>query len=129
MAMGTNKGPFSEINVTTLVDVMLVILIIFMIAAPLMFNGIQLDLPKTREVNPITMNSQQVILSFSKTKEYYVGKDKVLENELVARIQSEMQTAKSEVVFLRADFSLDYGSVAALMSFLKSNGINKIALV
>ena len=60
MALGNQKGPFSEINVTPLVDVMLVLLVIFMITAPLMFNGIQLNLPKTREVNPINLNSDHI---------------------------------------------------------------------
>ena len=90
MALGRQKGPFSEINVTPLVDVMLVLLVIFMITAPLMFNGIQLNLPKTREVNPINLNSEQVVLSFSRSKEFYLGSEKVLESELLSLLKKEL---------------------------------------
>jgi biopolymer transport protein ExbD len=121
MAFNVNKkkGAISEINVTPLVDVMLVLLVIFMITAPLMFNGIKLDLPKTREVNPVNLNSSQVILSLSKTEDYFLGKDKLLLNELVPEITKQMKTHKTETLFLRADYGLAYGKVARLISFLK----------
>lgn len=129
MALGNQKGPFSEINVTPLVDVMLVLLVIFMITAPLMFNGIQLNLPKTREVNPINLNSEQVVLSYSRSKELYIGSEKILESELLNVLKKELERTQNQVVFLRADFDLSYGHVAKLMSFLKGNGFNQIALV
>lgn len=129
MAMGNQKGPFSEINMTPLVDVMLVLLVIFMITAPLMFNGIQLNLPKTREVNPINLNTEQVVLSYSRSKELYIGSEKILESELLGILQKELERTKNKVIFLRADFDLSYGHVAKLMSFLKGNGFNQIALV
>tara|TARA_R110000868_G_scaffold303689_2_gene564200 strand:- start:1354 stop:1767 length:414 start_codon:yes stop_codon:yes gene_type:complete len=123
------KGPMADINVTPLVDVMLVLLVIFMITAPLMLNGISLDLPKTKEANPINLNTSQVILSISKTEELYVGKEKILENELIAELQAKLKETKTDTLFLRADFALPYGKVAKLMSFLKSSGMTKIALV
>jgi biopolymer transport protein TolR len=126
---GKKKGAISEINVTPLVDVMLVLLVIFMVTAPLMLNGIKLDLPKTKEVNPINLNATQVILSLSKSEEYFLGKDKILANEIVPEIQKQFKMNKTDTVFLRADFGLPYGKVAKLMSFLKKGGIHKIALV
>lgn len=126
---GKKKGAISDINVTPLVDVMLVLLVIFMVTAPLMLNGIKLDLPKTKEVNPINLNATQVILSLSKSEDYYLGKDKMLIGELIPEIQKQFKENKTDTVFLRADFSLAYGKVAKLMSFLKRGGINKIALV
>ena len=123
------KGAISDINVTPLVDVMLVLLVIFMITAPLMLNGIKLDLPKTKEVNPINLNNTQVILSFSKTEEYYLGKDKILSSELIPQIKKQFTTNKTQTLFLRADFGLSYGKVARLMSFLKKGGVSQIALV
>lgn len=126
---GKKKGAISDINVTPLVDVMLVLLVIFMVTAPMMLNGIKLDLPKTREVNPINLNSTQVILSLSKSEDYYLGKDKMLIGELIPEIQKQFKENKTDTVFLRADFALAYGKVAKLMSFLKRGGINKIALV
>lgn len=131
MAFNTSKkkGAISDINVTPLVDVMLVLLIIFMVTAPLMLNGIKLDLPKTKEVNPINLNATQVILSFSKSEDYFLGKDKILANEILPEIQKEFKKNKTDTLFLRADFNLPYGKVAKLMSFLKRGGIQKISLV
>jgi biopolymer transport protein TolR len=126
---GKRKGAISDINVTPLVDVMLVLLVIFMVTAPLMLNGIKLDLPKTKEVNPVNLNATQVILSLSKSEDYYLGKDKVLIGEILPEIKKQFKQNKTDTVFLRADFSLAYGKVAKLMSFLKRGGINKIALV
>lgn len=126
---GKKKGAISDINVTPLVDVMLVLLIIFMVTAPLMLNGIKLDLPKTKEVNPINLNATQVILSFSKSEEYFLGKDKILANEIVPEIKKQFTKNKTDTLFLRADFNLPYGKVAKLMSFLKRGGIQKISLV
>ncbi|EQC45381.1 biopolymer transporter ExbD [Bacteriovorax sp. Seq25_V] len=126
---GNGNGPVSDINVTPLVDVMLVLLVIFMITAPLMFNGIELVLPKTQESNIVSINSSQVILSYTTSEEYYLGKEKVLQSEIISFIKRELQETKSQTLFLRADYKLDYGKVAKLMSYLKANGINQIALV
>lgn len=126
---GKKKGAISDINVTPLVDVMLVLLVIFMVTAPLMLNGINLKLPKTKETNPVNLKAEQVILSFSATEEYYIGKNKVLANELIPLIKKQFEENKTQVLFLRADENLPYGKVARLMSFLKKGGINEIALV
>ena len=126
---GKKRGAISDINVTPLVDVMLVLLVIFMVTAPMMLNGIKLDLPKTKEVNPINLNATQVILSLSKSEDYYLGKDKILMNELIPEIQKQFKANNTDTVFLRADFGLAYGKVARLMSFLKRGGVHKIALV
>jgi biopolymer transport protein TolR len=131
MGFSTKKegGSISEINVTPFVDVMLVLLVIFMITTPLMLNGIKLELPKTREVNPINLNTSQVILSYTRTEEYFLGKEKYLEEEIISEIKKKFTENKSEVLFLRADFGIQYGKVAKLMSYLKKSGINNIALV
>ncbi|NOT78737.1 MAG: protein TolR [Bacteriovoracaceae bacterium] len=127
--LGKKKGAISEINVTPLVDVMLVLLVIFMVTAPLMLNGIKLDLPKTKEVNPVNLSATQVIVSLSKSEEFFLGKDKILLGELIPEIQKQFKANKTDTVFLRADFGLAYGKVARLMSHLKRGGISKIALV
>ncbi len=113
-SLNKNKGPISEINVTPFVDVMLVLLIIFMIAAPLMLNGIKLTLPKTKENNTINLTTDQVVLSFTKAGDYYIGKQKVLHNEIIPEIKRLFSKNKSEVLFLRADYSLRYGKVAQI---------------
>ena len=127
--LGSKKGPISEINVTPLVDVMLVLLVIFMITTPLMLNGIKLDLPKTKEVNPINLSTSQIVLSYTSSGDYYIGPDKILKAEVISEVKSLFKKNKTDTLFLRADFSVKYGKVASLMSFLKRQGIVKIALV
>ena len=131
MAFGGNRGngPISDINVTPLVDVMLVLLVIFMITAPLMFNGIELTLPKTQESNAINLTSDQIVLSFTGSDELYIGKDKILRSELVPVLTEKFAETKNKVLFLRADYKIAYGRVAKLMSYLKANNFNNIALV
>lgn len=132
MAFNSNsgkKGPISDINVTPLVDVMLVLLVIFMISAPLMFSGVKLDLPKTKKVNNVKLTKDQVILSVSAAGEFYLGKDKFLREELQKAIVSKFQEFKTDVLYLRADYQLKYGSIANLIADLKKSGISKIALV
>lgn len=130
--MGMNlgkKGPVAEINVTPLVDVMLVLLVIFMITAPLMLNGIKLDLPKTKESNPIQLTTNQVVLSITKAKEFFIGKEKILPSEITQEVKLQFKETKTDILFLRADYALKYGEVAKLMGQLKKAGISKIALV
>lgn len=127
--IGKDKKAISDINVTPFVDVMLVLLVIFMITAPLMLNGIKLDLPKTKEVNQLNLNTTQVVLSYSLEEELYLGKDKILNEEVIGEVLAQFKKNKTKTLFLRADFGISYGKVAKLMSFLKRGGINQIALV
>jgi biopolymer transport protein TolR len=127
--VGKDKKSISEINVTPFVDVMLVLLVIFMITAPLMLNGIKLDLPKTKEVNQLNLNTTQVVLSYSLQEELFIGKDRILNEEVIGEVLSQLKKNKTKTLFLRADFGISYGKVARLMSFLKRGGINQIALV
>lgn len=124
-----NKRQISDINVTPLVDVMLVLLIIFMVTAPLMLNGIKLTLPKTREVNKVNLTANQVILSFTKAKKYYIGKQNISEYYLTDFIKKKFKASGANVLYLRADYTLKYGDIAELMSRLKAEGISNIALV
>lgn len=124
-----SKKPMADINVTPLVDVMLVLLVIFMISAPLLFNGIKLELPKTKKVNGLQLNSDQVILSISRSGELYIGKEKVLEQEMIGLLKERFSQTKNKTLYLRADYGIKYGLVAKVMSNLKSRGIAQIALV
>jgi biopolymer transport protein ExbD len=85
MGMNTSsgkKGPVADINVTPLVDVMLVLLVIFMVTAPMLFSGIDLKLPKTQKVNNVGLTPELVILSITGSEQYYLGKSLVLSSEL-----------------------------------------------
>jgi biopolymer transport protein ExbD len=123
------KKPMAEINVTPLVDVMLVLLVIFMISAPLLLNNIPLDLPKTQRSAPVQLTNDQVIISYSRNEEIFLGKDKILMDELIPLIKEKLSQTNKKVVFLRADHGLKYGFVAKFMTYLKNNGIGQIALI
>jgi biopolymer transport protein TolR len=129
MNTGNKKGPVSDINVTPLVDVMLVLLVIFMVTAPMMFSGIQLKLPKTQKVASLNLNSELVILSITDSEHYFIGKEAVDAKELVKAINAELAKNKTDVIYIRADYQLKYEKVAKLISNLKKAGISNIALV
>ena len=131
MAFGQKKNnePIADINVTPLVDVMLVLLIIFMVTAPLMLNGISLELPKTKENNSVSSNSKMVILTFSKDMQLFIGKRKIKFSSMNNELKNALLKNGQDTIFLRADKEIRYGSVARLMSYLKSNGFSKISLI
>lgn len=130
MQMGPNKkGPVSDINVTPLVDVMLVLLVIFMVTAPMLFSGIQLKLPKTQKVNNIGLRPELIILSITENEQFYLGKNAVLQKELVPSILKEFKARNTDLVYVRADYNLRYEKVAKLIASLKKAGVSNIALV
>lgn len=126
---GGKKGPMSEINVTPLVDVMLVLLVIFMVTAPMMFSGIELKLPKTQKVNNVGLRPELVILSITGNEQFFLGKDKVDRSNLIPSILKQFQDRKTDVIYVRADYSLKYEKVAQLIASLKKAGVSNIALV
>lgn len=130
MQMGSGKkGPVSDINVTPLVDVMLVLLVIFMVTAPMLFSGINLKLPKTKKVSTVGLREELVILSITENEQFYLGKKTVSQKELVPAILKKFQENKTDVVYLRADYALRYEKVAKLIASLKKAGVSNIALV
>jgi biopolymer transport protein TolR len=130
MQMGSGKkGPVSDINVTPLVDVMLVLLVIFMVTAPMMFSGINLKLPKTQKVNNVGLRQELVILSITESEQYFLGKNPVSLKDLVPAILKQFEVDKTDVVYLRADYNLRYEKVAKLIANLKKAGVSNIALV
>lgn len=126
---GNKKGPIADINVTPMVDVMLVLLIIFMVTAPMMFSGIPLKLPKTQKVTSLQLRPELVILSVTGAEEFFLGKTLVKKADLIAAITKELKGSKSDVLYLRADYGLRYERVAKLISLLKRAGVSNIALV
>lgn len=131
MQMGGSgkKGPVSEINVTPLVDVMLVLLVIFMVTAPMLFSGINLKLPKTQKVGTVALRQELVVLSITENEQFYLGKKEVPQNKLVQAILEQFKVNKTDVVYVRADYNLRYEKVAKLIASLKKAGVSNIALV
>jgi biopolymer transport protein ExbD len=130
MQMGSGKkGPMADINVTPLVDVMLVLLVIFMVTAPMLFSGIDLKLPKTQKVNNVALRPELIILSITDGEKFFLGKTAVQKDQLISSILNQLKTSKTDVLYLRADYNLKYEKVAKLIAALKKAGVSNIALV
>lgn len=122
-------APMSEINVTPLVDVMLVLLIIFMVTAPLLTAAVPVDLPDSK-AKPLEQQQDQVTLSLDASGKVYLDDTELAPGELSDRIAALAQhEGKPPLITLRADRSLDYGRVAAVMGELNAAGITSISLV
>jgi biopolymer transport protein TolR len=142
MAMGIHKfsgkgrrgrgarAPMAEINVTPLVDVMLVLLIIFMVTAPLLKAGIPIQLPDSR-AKPLDHTPHQVTVTMDKEGTIYLDDDQIAPGELADRIANlpKDDTGQAPLVVLRADKGLDYGRVVGVMGELNHAGVTSISLV
>jgi len=123
-----DSQPLSEINITPFVDVMLVLLIIFMVAAPLMESGIPIQLPKA-STKALQKESEPVVLTITKERKIFLGKTEVPEASLDTKLKSFFEKKDKKEILIRADTELSYGVVAATMAAVKNSGIHKIGLV
>ncbi|MEO6247465.1 MAG: protein TolR [Sphingomicrobium sp.] len=139
MAMGApsrrgargRRAPMAEINVTPLVDVMLVLLIIFMVTAPLLAAGVPVDLPQNRAA-PLDQQVKPIQLSIDKVGAIFIDDAPVAEAALpqkLAAIAAQPAPPEGRRIYLRADRSLDYGRVMKVMGELNRAGLNRVALV
>jgi len=127
---GSRRAPMSEINVTPFVDVMLVLLIIFMVTAPLLAAGVPIDLPESR-ANALAPDEDPVTISIDGEGFIYMGEDRLAAGELPERLANIRPSAGGDLpqVTLRADQTLQYGRVMAVMGELNRAGFNAISLV
>ncbi|GAA4000456.1 protein TolR [Sphingomonas humi] len=128
---GGRRAPMAEINVTPLVDVMLVLLIIFMVTAPLLVAGVPVDLPESRAA-PLDTQVQPVQVSMDGQGRIFIDETEVAATALpqrLAAIAAEPAPPEGRRIFLRADRGLDYGKVMAVMGELNRAGLNRVALV
>ena len=124
-----NHRLMSEINVTPFVDVMLVLLIIFMVAAPLLTVGVEINLPKTSANALPTEKEQPLTLSITKEKELYLQETKIEFSELIPKLKQISKQREDNRIFLRADTTISYGEVMKVLGALNTSGFLKIALV
>jgi biopolymer transport protein TolR len=117
----------SEINVVPFVDVVLVLLIIFMIAAPILQSGIEVDLPKTRTVKEIT--EERVVVTIDRAQRVYLGNEPVNINEIGAKVLAMQSGDKRQAVFIRCDETVPFGALALVMDNLRQSGIENASLV
>ncbi len=128
---GRRRAPMSEINVTPLVDVMLVLLIIFMVTAPLLVAGVPIDLPESR-AGALEHQAKPVQVSIDGKGVITIDDAPVTEAELpamLARIAAQPEPPEGRRIYLRADRSLDYGRVNRVLGELNRAGLNRVALV
>ncbi len=121
-------SPLSEINVTPFVDVMLVLLVIFMVTAPMMQQGIDVDLPETT-TQPLRVHDEPLILTIQKDGRVFIGRKEVTLDELLEKLQSVFEARSDEEVFLRADQAAPYGLVAKVLAATRKAGAKKIGMV
>jgi biopolymer transport protein TolR len=118
----------SEINVTPFVDVMLVLLIVFMVTAPLLTVGVPVDLPKTR-APALGQDKEPLSVTIAKNGKIYLQKEVVTEDQLVPKLQAITQNGYDQRIFVRGDQTVDYGRVMVVMGLLASAGFTHIGLV
>jgi len=119
-------GSLSEINVTPLVDVMLVMLIIFMITSPILFQGVDVQLPKTESGDAV--QGEKFVISITSEKKLYINRDIIHINLLEEKLKA-LNAAGVKSVFLRADERIDYGFILRIMDLARKSGITQVSLV
>ncbi len=122
------RAPMSEINVTPMVDVMLVLLVIFMVTAPLLTVGVPIDLPKTNAA-PITGQDEPVVVSVNAQGNVYLQDTAIPLENLVARLSAITESKPDTRIFVRGDRSINYGRIMEVMSVINEAGFRRVALV
>ena len=123
-----SKKPISNINVTPLVDVMLVLLIVFMITAPMLTVGVQVDLPQTK-ANQLNSDADPLIITMNKNSEIFIQDAVVSAADLIPRLKAISKVNSKTRIFVRGDNLLPYGEVIEIMGKIQSAGYEKVALV
>ena len=116
----------AEINMVPFIDVVLVLLIIFMITAPILQSGIEVDVPKTKTVHEIT--EQRLVITVDKAQRIYLGNDAVNIHELGDKVNAQLKKP-ADAVFLRCDETVPFGAFATVVDTLRQSGINNISIV
>ncbi len=127
-AGGSDDRFMSDINVTPFVDVMLVLLIIFMVTAPMMMQGVDVDLPKATN-EPLSSQDDPLIVSIKKDGQVFVSDYEVSVDDLGEKLQKILEGRQSKEVFLNADQTVPYGVVVRVMSEIKAAGIETLGMV
>ncbi len=128
---GRGKGryrPLAEINVTPLVDVMLVLLIVFMVAAPLMTSGVNVDLPKASAA-PLSQDSEPVTVSVNAEGKVFLQENEAALPDLVGRLQTATDGKNDRRIYVRGDKGISYGRIMEVMATINQGGFTKVALL
>ncbi len=124
---GRTQSSLAEINVTPLVDVVLVLLIIFMVTAPILQSGIDVSVPKTRTVKEIT--EERTVISINREQRVFLGNEAVNINQIGARLRQKIRDPEHESIYLRADENVPFGAFATVMDAIKQSGFTNVSIV
>jgi biopolymer transport protein TolR len=124
----SSKRPMADINVTPMVDVMLVLLIVFMVAAPLLTVGVPIDLPQTK-AKELNTQSKPITVSVTPAGDIYIGDQPVQLEALVDTINTQAPDGTAERIYVRGDQTANYGAVMKVMGVLSAAGYSKIGLI
>ena len=124
---GQTRSSLAEINITPLVDVVLVLLVIFMITAPVLQSGIEVAVPKTRTVKEIT--EQRLVVTIDRDQQVFLGDTAVNVHDLGQKLRQSGGESKKQVIYLRADQRVPFGAFASVMDAVKQAGITNISIV
>lgn len=126
---GRNKRKLlSEINVTPMVDVMLVLMIIFMLTSPMLVAGVEVDLPET-DSKPVSGDYKPLVISINKQKEIFIMETKVPSSEFLVKLKNITKEKKDTRIFVKGDKNVPYGQVVEIMAEITNAGFTKVALV
>jgi biopolymer transport protein TolR len=125
---GGSRAPLSEINVTPLVDVMLVLLIIFMVSAPLLTTGVPVDLPQAR-APAMEMDNEKLLLTVTREQEVYLGETKIPYDRLEEVLSTNARIRAERELYVQADEDVPYGFVVKVLAIVRRAGVEKLGLV
>ena len=134
MSAGGGSGLTSDINVTPMVDIMLVLLIIFMVVTPFLQQGVSVTLPRDMrnpEEDPAIIKETSVVVAITEDGDLYIGKKKVDKDQLKTEIDQKMAAKQEEerIVYIRSDVNANYGQVVETINLIRDSGIDQIGLV
>jgi len=125
---GGSRAPLAEINVTPLVDVMLVLLIIFMVSAPLLTTGVPVDLPQAR-APAMEMDNEKLLLTVTRERDVYLGETKIPYDRLEEALSTNARIRAEKELYVQADEDVPYGFVVKVLAIVRRAGVEKLGLV